>query len=265
VPFGANGATSPATDTAGQSGDLTRSLLRRILADPKEPTFYTNRAMARLRMDLWDRVVEDCEACLALSADSMKAHYYLAQAHLALHNYEDALEHALKAHALCREKADKSLENITQLVLRCKKERWEDREKRRKRENQDLEAEVVAMLERERDKALGEGMEVDGVDGEGGQNGDEVGSKADIAAEWEQKIEAMKRVFDKARVESERKRKVPDWAIDDISFAIMVDPVVVSFLVYRTYEDQRPFADMCAAVDEDRQVIREGLDHGASA
>jgi len=35
-------------------------------------------------------------------------------------------------------------------------------------------------------------------------------------------------VFERARPKAERRRQVPDWAIDDISFCVMVDPVIVS-------------------------------------
>jgi STIP1 family protein 1 len=37
----------------------------------------------------------------------------------------------------------------------------------------------------------------------------------------------LRDVFERARAESDKRREVPEWAIDDISFGIMVDPVVV--------------------------------------
>ena len=64
----------------------------------------------------------------------MKAHFQLAQAQIALHYAEDALESARTAHTLCVEevvaggKGGSSIGPITELVLRCKKERWEERE-----------------------------------------------------------------------------------------------------------------------------------------
>jgi STIP1 family protein 1 len=188
----------------------------RIIADPKNPALYTNRAMARLKMSLWDSVIADCNDCLRLGQDNMKAHYYLSQAYLSLHNYADALDHAQRAHELCVRANDKSLASITAQVLKCKKERWEDMERRRRREGNDLEAEVIAMMQRERDEALQDRME----DGE----------RREVEAEWEQKLATMRRVFEKARAAEERRRKVPNWAIDDISFMVMVDPVMVSLV-----------------------------------
>jgi STIP1 homology and U-box containing protein 1 len=168
--------------------------------------------MSRLRLQLWDSVIADCEQCLRLSPDNMKAHYYLSQALLAQQDYEGALEHGLTAHRLCAQSGDKSLAVITAHVLRCKKERWEAKEKSRRREEGDLEAELVRLMEMERADALGQ------IDSDV--------ARREIEAEWEGKIASMHKIFDKARTAADKDRVVPDWAIDDISFGIMVDPVI---------------------------------------
>lgn len=187
--------------------------------------------MARLRLSQWDSAVADGVACLALAPDSMKAHYSLSQAHLALKAHDDALRHALRAHALCvagGAAEHKSLGPITTHVLRCKKERWEERERRRVRGLSGLEAEVLGLLEKGREEAVREAeREVGGDDGAGGLGEEE---RREIEAEWEAKMEAMRGVFEAARPKEERRREVPDWAVDDISFCVMVDPVIVSIL-----------------------------------
>ena len=170
--------------------------------------------MARLKMSLWDSAITDCSQCLQLTRDNLKAHYYLSQAYLALHNHSDALDHAVRAHELCVSTGDKSLSAITAQVLKCKKERWDATERRRRREGAELESETLAMMERERDEALRESP-------------DEA-EKGEIEAEWRQKMAHMRGIFEKARSAEDRRRTVPDWVIDDISFGIMVDPVIVS-------------------------------------
>src|SRR5690348_5723375 len=102
--------------------------------------------MARLKLGQWDSAIADCAECLQRTPDSMKAHYSLSQAHLALHAYDDALRHALEAHRLCVKAGDKSLGTITTHVLKCKKERWDEMEKRRARETGALEGEVLELL-----------------------------------------------------------------------------------------------------------------------
>ncbi|QPC63910.1 hypothetical protein HYE67_006141 [Fusarium culmorum] len=183
-----------------------------IIADARNPALYTNRAMARLKLNYWDSVVTDCEACLQLTPDNMKARYYLAEAQLALRDYDASLESALHAHKLCAATNDRSLAAVTSLVLRCKKERWDDREKKRMRQAKDLEREVLDMLTREKEAALAETE--DGME------------KQEIEEETQAKIERMENIFEIAREDAEKKREIPDWAIDDISFGFMIDPVV---------------------------------------
>lgn len=211
-----------------------------IIADPKNPTLYTNRAMARLKLRLWDSVMADCNTCLELKPDNMKAFYYLSQAQLELQIFDSALKNALEAHKLCVETHDKSLQQVTNSVLRCKKERWEDMEKRRRREGTELEAALVALLERERDETLracgaapSSATDTDGNIKNGDGNAapavgeDPEAIKKDVMAEYEEKIANLRITFEKARANDDKRREVPDWAIDDISFSIMVDPVIV--------------------------------------
>lgn len=186
-----------------------------ILADNQNPAIYTNRALARLKLQLWDSTIADCQTCLQLNSDSMKANYYLAQAQAELGNYDDALPTALRAHALCVKTNDKSLGQVTTLVLRCKKERWEHMERRRKRENQALENELLDMLSVAQEEML--------------EKEDNDGDRQQIRQEFEEKTAMLQKTFDRARDNEHKKRVVPDWMIDEISFNIFVDPVVVSY------------------------------------
>ncbi|CAK7214353.1 hypothetical protein SBRCBS47491_002111 [Sporothrix bragantina] len=184
-----------------------------ILADPKNPALYTNRALARLKLDMWDGVVADCTACLDRSPNNMKALYYLSQAELQLRDYDNAVDHCRRAHELCVAADDKSLTQITNHMLECKRARWAAKEKRRAREVAPLEAEVIALLEREKEAAVAEADEMD---------------KGEIAAEYDAKLDRLRETFTLARSASAEtaRRKVPEWAIDDITFGILVDPVV---------------------------------------
>lgn len=197
-----------------QLGDYTGAdglYSKAIIADDSNPALYTNRALARLKLQLWDSAITDCQACLKLNPDSMKANYYLAQAQVETRNYEDALPTALRAHSLCVSQNDKSLPQVTALVLRCKKEKWEHQEKRRKREDQGFENQILDLLEQKRDEML--------------QNCDGESDKQDIMRDWETDVERLRRKFESARNPVDRKREVPDWMIDEISFNIFVDPV----------------------------------------
>lgn len=170
--------------------------------------------MARCKLQRWDDAIADCQTCLTLAPDNMKAVFYMAEAQIELKDFDNAVENAKRAYELFSNSDDgiKSLTSVTKLVLRCKKERWEDRERRRLRENSALEIEILELLERERIQAISAAT-------------DEF-EMQDIRQEWDAKIEAMKKTFQAARGQDGKKREVPDWAIDDITFGILVDPVI---------------------------------------
>jgi hypothetical protein len=133
----------------------------------------------------------------------MKAYFQLAQAQIALNKSDEGLKSAREAHRLCVEeiyiggKGASSIGPITELVLRCKKEDWERREDERLKLRGGLLEELVGLL---------------GKEGDWGKAGE------------------LRRVFDAAKVEEgeARRRTVPDWCVDDITFSVMLDPVVVS-------------------------------------
>lgn len=76
----------------------------------------------------------------------------------------------------------------------------------------------MAVLQRERDRLLQD------------ESLTEIQRK-ELEDEWQSKLERMREVFERARPKEEKKRVVPDWAIDDISFCVMVDPVIVSIII----------------------------------
>ncbi|KAI1496973.1 U-box-domain-containing protein [Biscogniauxia marginata] len=217
MPKDADKATQLKTDGNNhfQSGNFVgaESLYSKaIIADDTNPSLYTNRAMARLRLGLYDSAISDCNSCLKLTGGNMKAYFVLSQCQVSIHDYDGALESALQAHRICAETNDKSLAAVTNQVLRCKKNRWDEMEKKRVREGQELEADVIAIMEREREDMVNSCT----------NNLD----RAQVQEEWDRKIELMKTTFEKSRAAAEKRREVPDWAIDDISFGIMVDPVM---------------------------------------
>ena len=99
-------------------------------------------------------------------------------------------------------------------LLHCRNERWGRRERQRKREAQDLEREVLGLLQRETERDMADAA------------GDDVERKT-VEEEGRRKLEAMRGIIERARSQDDRKREVPEWLIDDISFNVMVDPVTV--------------------------------------
>lgn len=197
---------------AGSPAQAEGLYTKALLMDPSAPTLYTNRAMARLQLKLWEGVLADCEASLAIKEVNMKARYYGAQALLQLGRPEKALEEAKKAYEVACSEGAGSLGSVVGVVLKCKKAVWEEKERVRLEGKEEVKEKVVQGLRRHLEQLLEEVEE--GADIE----------KERIGSEWEKVIEEVETVWVEAG-KAEKKREVPDWMIDEITFAIMIDPV----------------------------------------
>lgn len=118
-------------------------------------------------------------------------------------------------------KGGTSIGMITELVLKCKKEDWERRESERLAGRNGLLYELEDALREKK------GEELRRL----GENGipDEEGI-AKIQNKYEAKLGELRSTFEIANMMSfeDKRRKVPDWVVDDITFSVMLDPVVVS-------------------------------------
>lgn len=181
--------------------------------------------MARLRLHLYNDVLLDCAVSLELLPINMKAHFLLAQAEIELGKLDEAYTNSQKAYELCSGRGgqgmdkswERSLAPVTALVLRCKKEIWERRENERLRTRSALLDYLIATITRDRDTEL-KNMEV-GSEKEG------------VRRKWAEKEAELRRLWDVAADKEGKRRVVPDWAIDNITFSVMQDPVVVSVTI----------------------------------
>ena len=164
-----------------------------ITLDPSNVTFYNNRALARVRLRMWDDAISDCLESIRLQPRNMKAYYNLAQAQMGLHHPSEALTSALTAYEVCLTMGDASASNISALILRAKKEKWESRERERIRRRSSLLIELedslhgARMAER---RAIGESLLRHEID--------DVVAKAEfdlIEEAYAQKLDEIRRVF----------------------------------------------------------------------
>ncbi|TGO53695.1 hypothetical protein BCON_0119g00190 [Botryotinia convoluta] len=211
-----------------------------ISLDPLNPILHTNQSKALLKLARYPEAIASSESAIAAISSApinsvyMKAYYNIAQAYHALRDYDSALKAAEMAREHCIKDmpiggkglvgSGKSLPLILELGLRCRKEGWEKKEERRRRDRGYLLGEVTGLMRKEMER---EGGRKEGYDGE--RNGDamDIDTK-EITGEWEKKIEEVERVFRLVETQGKegRRREMPDWAIDGISFNVMIDPVV---------------------------------------
>lgn len=197
-----------------------------ISKNPVNPLLYTNRANARLKLQQWEDAIADCLHSIELLRDNMKAYYFLAQAQLELKHPNEALSSAMRAYELCVSNPGQtsSAFQISGFVLKCKRAKWELRERDRLRRR--------SGLLRELEEALDKGRERDLWDIQRRLKSTEIGEvgareETDaVEEEYTMKVKELRTIFANADPNTMTKREVPDHLVDDISFEIMHDPVV---------------------------------------
>ncbi|KAL9124947.1 MAG: hypothetical protein Q9217_005780 [Psora testacea] len=190
-----------------------------ILKDPSNPKLFTNRAMTRIKLEAWDACMNDSINAIELDSKSLKAYYYLAQAQLALKRPNEAFCSAMTAYNRCVETHDKSIPNVSALVLGAKKQKWLAKERERNRNRSSLLRELEDSLLKNKEAELQElrHRKLDSVE--------EKEERADIERAHELKVEELHSTFALADPKNMPKREVPDYLIDSITFSVMHDPV----------------------------------------
>ncbi|OJJ58519.1 hypothetical protein ASPSYDRAFT_150700 [Aspergillus sydowii CBS 593.65] len=200
-----------------------------IQKNPREATFFTNRALTRIRLEKWAGVEHDARAAIDLygakSPNSLKSCWYLSQALLGLQRPQEAYEVAIDAYRASLAARNAQTENLSKAVLRAKQQIWAAKETSRLREmNQTLatmEELVEADLKRSLDNLQGQ------LDrGEIGETGFGEDQKA-LREDAHNNIHNVREAFRIASNGEVQERVVPDYLVDGITFEIMHDPVII--------------------------------------
>jgi STIP1 family protein 1 len=198
------------------------------------PLLFTNRALARIRLQKWQGVIDDCLHSITLTphnAFNFKSYFYLAQAQLALHHPNEALSSALTAYSQAMHpppseanKATSALPSLSDFVLKCKKEKFAARERQRRRQRGDILAELEESLEANKRNDLSQIESSLSSSAIGVIEAQE--RRLEILDLHQKKIDELKTVFALADPQNHQPREVPDYLVDTISFEIMHDPVI---------------------------------------
>ncbi|KAL1969961.1 hypothetical protein VTN77DRAFT_7471 [Rasamsonia byssochlamydoides] len=199
-----------------------------IQKNPKEPSFFTNRAVSRLKLEKWSGAERDARTAIELygpkNPASLKSAFYLAQALLELQRPQEAYDVAIDAYRASLAAKSAQTENLSRIVLRAKQQIWAAKETARLREMNDTLASVEQLIEAELNKELSE-LQAKLDRGEIGEVGFNEDQKA-LKEEANKKIHNVREAFRVATNGEIQERVVPDYLIDGISFEVMHDPVV---------------------------------------
>ncbi|ORY03661.1 hypothetical protein BCR34DRAFT_492219 [Clohesyomyces aquaticus] len=197
-----------------------------IQKNSKNPLLFTNRANARLKLEKWQEVIDDCLKSIELMRENMKGFFYLAQAQLAINHPNEALSSALTAYDLCTHSSQQTSNaaTISALVLKCKKAKWDIRERDRLRRRSSLLSTLESNLESQCKRDLFEITEQASTGAIGAIEASD--SKSELLKAHEQNLADLRTAFAISDPGNMAKREVPDYLIDGITFEIMHDPVV---------------------------------------
>ncbi|KGO76986.1 Tetratricopeptide-like helical [Penicillium italicum] len=202
-----------------------------IQKNPKDATFFTNRAITRIKLAKWADVEHDARAAIEIyglkNPVALKSHYYLAQALLGLQRPQEAHDVASDAYQQSLAAKNAQTENLSRTVLRAKQQIWAARETSRVRELNETLGSVEALVEADVTRALAElqGRLERGEIGEIGFGEDQKALREDA----ETKGMFFDSVFDEVGSLVDVWiccYVVPDYLIDGITFEIMHDPVI---------------------------------------
>ncbi|KAJ5501153.1 Zinc finger RING/FYVE/PHD-type [Penicillium expansum] len=151
------------SDPSGLSAPLTpnpKSEAQQIQKNPKDATFFTNRAITRIKLAKWADVEHDARAAIEIyglkNPVALKSHYYLAQALLGLQRPQEAHDVASNAYEQSLALKNAQTENLSRTVLRAKQQIWAARETSRIRELNETLGSVEALIEADVTRALAE-------------------------------------------------------------------------------------------------------------
>lgn len=197
--------------------------------NPKEPSFFTNRAITRLRLEKWAGAEQDARLAIELhggskATASLKSSLYLAQALLELHKPQEAYDVAIDAYRASLSAMNVQTENLSKIVLRAKQQIWASKETARLRDMDATLASVEGLIESELERELNvlQSQLEKGEVGEIGYNEDQ----KILRQEAEKKIQHVREAFKVASGGQIQERVVPDYLIDNITFEVMHDPVM---------------------------------------
>lgn len=150
----------------------------------------------------------------------------IAQAQYELQHPNEALTSAIRAYDICAQAKTQTSNAfaIAQFVLKCKKAKWDLREKDRLRRRSELLRDLETKIEADRQAELDD-IQSRIKTGELGEIGATEESFA-IKQTYETKIHDLRTAFAISDPSNLEVREVPEHLIDPISFEIMHDPVI---------------------------------------
>jgi len=202
---------------ARRFSDAVSCYTKAIIHDPTIATYYTNRALCYLKLQMWDAACQDCRKALETDPSLIKAYFFQGQALHELGYYDEAVANLKKAHDMAKEQNLNYGDDIASALRLARKKKWMMQEEKRVQQEIELQLQLNKLVVAEKDRMI-EGLKR--LNPDNGKHDIE-----NIEEECNQKLHQINELF--AQVDERRqKREVPDILCCKISFEIMRDPVI---------------------------------------
>jgi STIP1 family protein 1 len=207
--------------------------------------YNTNRALCYFKLQQWHMAIEDCRRAIELDPHSVKAHFYMGQAHCELNQFDEACVHLKRAHDLTKELNENYGDEITRTIRNVKRRRWNFHEEKRVKQEIELQTYLNRLMLDDREKQIAHVKAKSSLNDDAFHQDDakmenlnekDLEKVNNIETDYQQKFEELTRLFnenDSRRI----KREIPDYLCGKISFELMEDPVITpSGITYDRYD-----------------------------
>ncbi|DAZ92623.1 TPA: hypothetical protein N0F65_011889 [Lagenidium giganteum] len=177
-----------------------------ICLNPKQSTYYSNRALCHTKLQYWDACKEDCLRALKLDAQNVKAGYLLGMSHCHLRDFDDGIN-SLKSVLTMAEKLNKSKALQHEIVVelrRARKRQWVAAQEVKIKRHNAAKAKLAQMFEHN------------------------IGLMNAMGTDQNEELDSLVAYMDLLATKFEDSfypREVPDYLICPVSMEVMIDPV----------------------------------------
>lgn len=197
--------------------DAITCYTKAIIKNPNTALFFTNRALCYLKQRQWDKVHQDCQRSLDLDRSWVKGHFFMGQAYMEQHLYDEAISALKRAHELAKEQKLNFGDDITNALRIAKKRRWNKIEEKRVKQEIELQSYLNRLIKEDKERQISSLKEQSGM-----ADNDEIEK---VFVQTDKRLSEVNSIF--SQIDERRKtRDVPDYLCGKISFEIMREPVI---------------------------------------
>ncbi|KAI8055998.1 STIP1 homology and U box-containing protein 1-like protein [Syncephalis plumigaleata] len=213
--------------TAQRYDEAIREYTTAIIQNPQVVVYYTNRALCYQKLGSYTAMEQDCRRAIEIDKNAAKAHFLLGKALLGQSGCEArAVAILQKAYTLAVEQKLSFVPDILNVLRPARKQRWERDERARLERRSESFAYLSRLINDDYNRAINElplltDESIPLV--ERNQINEEM--RNSLKQEFDDKLQQLDLLFAQVDVNM-KKREIPEYFCDKISFEIMHDPVI---------------------------------------